>query len=84
MLGARTGVAPRAPPPGRYLAGGRSPAERVAAIAGRAISTTAKAAANDIGRRLAGQSMGRGSMGWRMAADIGGQTPAPGRPSARP
>jgi type IV secretion system protein TrbL len=59
---------------------GRSPAERVAAIAGRAISTTAKAAANDIGRRLAGQSMGRGSMGWRMAADIGGQPPAPGRP----
>ena len=57
--------------------GNRSTAGRMAAIAGRAVGNVAGSAGRDIGRRLSGQSMGRGSMGWRMAADMGRQAPAP-------
>ncbi len=50
---------------------GRGMASKAAGIAFGTIGNTAKAAASDVGRRLAGQSSGRGSAPWRMAADLG-------------
>ena len=49
----------------------RGAASKAAGIAFGTVGNTAKAAASDVGRRLAGQSSGRGSAPWRMAADLG-------------
>ncbi len=56
--------------------GGSDPAERsrvahAAAVTGRAVGNMIAAPAQDVGRRLSGQSTGRGSAPWRMSADMG-------------
>lgn len=51
----------------------RSRVAHAAAVTGRALGNMVAAPAQDVGRRLSGQSMGHGSAPWRMAADMGNQ-----------
>jgi type IV secretion system protein TrbL len=50
--------------------GTQSRIAQAALMPARTVGNVASAAASDVGRRLTGQSLGRGHMGWRMAADL--------------
>lgn len=74
---------------GAGAAGGSDPAERsriahAAAVTGRALGNMAAAPMNDLGRRLSGQSAGRGSAPWRMAADMGNRARLLGADAQKP